>query len=60
MMGVRAEHVYLALRRLQYRYDTEIIIGFTDIVSQLEKTLGKKSDFWSLKISGMIQIQEHL
>ena len=30
MMGVRAEHVYLALQRLQYRYGTEIIMGFTD------------------------------
>ena len=45
IMGVRAEHVYFALQRLQYRYGTEIIMGFTDRGSQLRKTLGKKSDF---------------
>ena len=56
MMGVRAEHVYLALQRLQYRFGTEIIMGYTDKGSQLGKTLGKKSDFWSLKIAGMIKI----
>ena len=56
MMGVRAEHVYLALQRLQYRYGTEIIQGFTDKESQIGRTLGKRSDFWSLKIAGMIKI----
>ena len=35
---------------------TEIVMGFTDKGSQLGKTLGKKSDFWSLRIAGMIKI----
>ena len=56
MMGVRAEHVYLALQRLQYRYGTEIIMGFTDRGSQLGRTLGKRSDYWIVKIAGMIKI----
>ena len=56
MMGVRAEHVFLALQRMQYRFGTEIVMGFTDKGSQLGKTLGKKSDFWSLRIAGMIKI----
>ena len=27
MVGVRAEHIYLALQRLQFRYGTEVIQG---------------------------------
>ena len=56
MMGVRAEHVYLALQRLQYRYGTEIVQGFTDKGSQLGRTLGKRSDYWSVMLDGMIKI----
>ena len=56
MMGVRAEHVYLALQRLQYRYGTEIIQGFTNKGSQPGRTLGKRSNYWSVKIAGMIKI----
>ena len=56
MMGVRAEHVFLALQRLQYRFGTEVVMGFTDAGSQLGKTLGKKSDFWSLRLAGMIKM----
>ena len=50
MVGVRAEHVYLALQHLNYRYGTEIIQGFTDKGSQLGRTLGKRSDYWCVKI----------
>ena len=31
-------------------------MGFTDAGSQLGRTLGKKSDFWSLKIAAIIKI----
>ena len=43
MMGIRAEHVFLALQRLQYIFGTEIVMGFTDAGSQLGRILGKKS-----------------
>ena len=56
MMGIRAEHVFSALQRLQYRFGTEIVMGFTDAGSQLGRTLGKKSYFWSLRLAGMIKM----
>ena len=42
MLGVRAEHIFMALQCLQYRYGMEVIMAFTDAGSQLRKSLGKK------------------
>ena len=56
MLGVRAEHVYLGLQRLQFRYGTEVIQAYTDKGSQLGKMLGKRNDYWSTKLCGMIKI----
>ena len=43
MMGVRAEHIFLALHLLQYRFGTEIVIGFTDIEFNLGRPWGRRA-----------------
>ena len=50
MLGVKAEHVYLGLQRLQFRFGTEVIQAYTDKGSQLGKMLGKKNEYWSTKL----------
>ena len=56
MLGVKAQHIFMALQCLQYRFGTEVIMGFTDAGSQLGKSLGKKCDFWSRKLAGIIKL----
>ena len=55
-IGVRAEHIFLALQCLQYRFGTEVVMAFTDAGSQLGKSLGEKCDFWSMKLAGIIKL----
>ena len=56
MLGVRAEHIFMALQCLQFRYGTEVIMAFTDAGSQLGKSFGEKCDFWSMKLAGIIKL----
>ena len=56
MLGVRAEHIFLALQCLQYRFGTEVVMAFTDAGSQLGKSLREKCDFWSMKLAGIIKL----
>ena len=43
MVGCKAENVFMALQRLQFRFGTEIVQAFTDKGSQLGKILGDTS-----------------
>ena len=56
MQGAKAENVLLRLQRLQFRFGTQIVQAYTDKGSQLGQMLGKKNEFWSVKLSGIIKI----
>ena len=60
MVGCKAENVFMALQRLQFRFGTEIVQAFTDKGSQLGKILGDTKDYWSAKLGGKMKVFNNL
>ena len=60
MVGCKAENVFMALKRLQFRFGTEIVQAYTDKGSQLGKILGETSDYWSERLGGTIKVFNNL
>ena len=54
MLGLEAKDVYLAIMRIQYRYNTQVIQIFSDGGSQLsERILGEKRNFYQISLRKM-------
>ena len=60
MQGCKAENVFLALQRLQFRFASQIVQAYTDKGSQLGKMLGNKSNYWSERLAGTMKIFNNL
>ena len=57
MLGLEAKDVYLAIMRVQYRYNTQVIQIFSDGGSQLSgNILGEKRNFYQISLRKMWSI----
>ena len=61
MTSLEAKEVYLALNRLQYRYNTKVKQVYSDWGTQLTcSLLGKKSNFYQHKLGSLLGIYNNL
>ena len=60
MVGCKAENVFLALQRLQFRFSTEIVQAFTDKGSQRGKILGKTKNYWREQLGRKLKVYNNL